>query len=494
MILKKRSFTLVISVAMVVLISSCHNKQVSQTTGWEYNNSKLGGFELPRYREQATGPGLVFIEGGTFVMGRNIDHPMQEWDNVERRVTVPSFYMDETEVSNLDYLEYLYWLDRVYGETNPEVYQRALPDTLVWRSRLAYNDPLVETYFRHPAYMNYPVVGVTWIQANEYCTWRTDRVNEMILIKHGILEYDPDQTPRDNFNTEAYLAGQYEGLVNKNLKNLDPKSTGERIVRLEDGILLPRYRLPTEAEWEFAALGLIGNTKYERIAERNMYPWKGNNLRAENKKDYGSLMANFRRGRGDYMGVAGSLNDGADIPADVRSYWPNDYGLYNMAGNVAEWVQDVFRPLTFADMDDYRPFRGNVFKTRETLDDGQLVEKDSMGRIRYRDITDEEAVNRFNYRTADNRNYLDGDQRSLIDRNMNEEVKVENTTVRMYEYGKTSLISDKSRVYKGGSWRDPAHYLSPGARRYLDEDKSTNYIGFRCAMTRTGSTTAAKKR
>lgn len=117
-----------------------------------------------------------------------------------------------------------------------------------------------------------------------------------------------------------------------------------------------------------------------------------------------------------------------------------------------------------------------------------------MGRIRYRDITDEEAVNRFNYRTADNRNYLDGDQRSLIDRNMNEEAKVENTTGRMYEYGKTSLISDKSRVYKGGSWRDPAHYLSPGARRYLDEDKSTNYIGFRCAMTRTGSTTAAKKR
>ena len=78
--------------------------------------------------------------------------------------------MDETEVKNLDYREYLYWISRVFDEY-PEVYQRALPDTLVWRSKLAYNEPYVEYYFRHPAYQDYPVVGVNWLQANDYCAW-----------------------------------------------------------------------------------------------------------------------------------------------------------------------------------------------------------------------------------------------------------------------------------------------------------------------------------
>lgn len=490
--LKNRSFSILFLFALAVLISSCA-KQRSRTTGWEYNDPKTGGFEVPQYREQIAGPGLVFIEGGTFVMGRTLDHPMQEWDNLPRRVTVPSFYMDETEVANVDYLEYLYWLSRIFGADYPEVHRKALPDTLVWRERLAYNEPLVETYLRHPAYRNYPVVGVSWLQANDYCSWRTDRVNEMLLIRQGILDYDPDQTPRDNFNTEAYLAGQYQGLVNRPLPDLDPAGTGERIARLEDGILLPRYRLPTEAEWEYAAYGLIGDTKYERVVERRMYPWRGDNLRADDRRNYGDFLANFRRGRGDYMGVAGSLNDGADIPTDVRSYWPNDFGLYNMAGNVAEWVLDVYRPLTFADVEDYRPFRGNVFTTRVTDDEGFLVEKDSLGRIQYREVTLEEASGRYNYRMADNINYADGDYQTIIDADWTQ-IPEDGTTNRMYEYGRTSLISDKSRVYKGGSWKDPAYYLSPGARRFLEEDMSTNYIGFRCAMTRVGGSDAPSGR
>jgi len=269
------NFVLVLLGFTALSFTSCQ-KNASRTTGWEYNNPEQGGFEVAESREQQTGPGLVLIEGGTFVMGATYENLFYEWDNIPRRVTVPSFYMDQTEVANVDYLEYLYWLRRVFGEDYPGVYLKALPDTLVWREKLAYNEPLVENYLRHPAYHFYPVVGVTWEQANEYCLWRTDRVNEMLLIREGILDYDPDQKNENNFNTEAYLAGQYEGLVNQPLQDMDPSGTGERSVRLEDGILLPKYRLPTEAEWEFAALGLIGNTMYNRVVERRIYPWNGN--------------------------------------------------------------------------------------------------------------------------------------------------------------------------------------------------------------------------
>ncbi|NVO21433.1 MAG: gliding motility lipoprotein GldJ [Bacteroidetes bacterium] len=480
--------SVVLFAASLVMAASC-TKEASRSTGWEYNNPKNGGFEVVPYKEPITGPGLVFIEGGTFVMGRMSDDPMYEWNNIPRRVTVPSFYMDETEVANIDYVEYLYWLNRVFGTNYPEVYRKALPDTLVWREKLAYNEPLIETYLRHPAYRNYPVVGVSWTQASDYCLWRTDRVNEMLLIKAGILDYDPDQKNENNFNTEAYLAGQYEGLVNKPLRDLNPNGTGERRVRIEDGILLPKYRLPTEAEWEFAAYGLIGNTHFERIVERRIYPWNGTILRTDDKKYYGSFVANFKRGRGDYMGVAGNLNDGAEIPSEVGSYWPNDYGLYNMAGNVSEWVLDIYRPLSYEDVSDFAPFRGNVFKSKVTDAEGYLVPKDSLGRIKYRDVTEEEAAGRFNYRKANNINYLDGDYQSLLDADWAAKNDDPNTTGKMYEYSASSLISDNARVYKGGSWRDPAFFLSPAARRFLDEGKSTNYIGFRCAMGRVGGST-----
>jgi len=469
-------------------MSSCTKKEQSSTTGWDYNNPENGGFEVKAYEEQETGPGLVFIEGGTFVMGRTEQDVMYNWDNVPRRVTVRSFYMDETEVKNVDYREYLYWLGRVYGNDYPEVVRKAQPDELVWRDKLSYNEPLVENYFKHPAYQDYPVVGVNWIQANDYCAWRTDRVNENILVNMGILEVDPSQTNDNNFNTEAYLAGQYEGLVREDLEDLNPNGAGTRKVRMEDGILLPKYRLPTEAEWEFAALGLIGNTLFERVIERRIYPWNGHITRTDDKKAYGDMVANFKRGRGDYMGVAGNLNDGADVTAPVYSYWPNDYGLYNMAGNVSEWVLDVYRPLNLEDATDFNPFRGNVYKKKSVDSDGLTLEKDSLGRIKYENVKTEENVNRRNYRKADNINFLDGDYASVLGQSdwlSNDSIKTSSNDV--YEYAKTSMINDKTRVYKGGSWKDKAYFLSPGSRRFMEEDQQTDDIGFRCAMTRVGS-------
>ena len=401
-------------ITLLFFFSSCQ-KEESSTTGWEYNNSKNGGFEKAPFEEQETGPGLVLIQGGTFTMGRTEQDLMYSWDNIPRRVTVSSFYMDQTEVRNFDYLEYLYWLRRVFGTDYPEVIKKALPDTLVWRSKLAYNEPMVENYLRHPAYREYPVVGVSWTQATNYCAWRTDRVNEMIMIREGILKWDPTgQSNENNFNTDAYLAGQYEGLVRDEMPNLDPSSQGTRKVKMEDGILLPKYRLPTEAEWEFASLGLIGNTLFERVVERRLYPWNGHVTRTDLQSNMGQFVANFVRGRGDFMGVAGNLNDAADITAPVISYWPNDYGLYNMAGNVSEWVMDVYRPLTLEDMDEFRSFRGNHYKTQKRDAEGAIAEKDSLGRIVMEDVNEKDNVNRRNYKKSDNINYLDGDYASSI--------------------------------------------------------------------------------
>ena len=523
-----RFFLFVIAIAT---LSSCNmfkkSNESSATTGWEYNTTEWGGMEkLPNY-EMSAGPNLVLVEGGTFVMGATGDQVMFDWNNFPRRVTVSSFYIDQTEVANIDYLEYLHWISWVYltpktagavGGTGAgrsqyyQVYERALPDTLVWRSPTSYNEPLVNLYLRHPAYHDYPIVGVNWNQATEYCIWRTDRVNESQLIRSQIYEtVDLEQDANNHFNTEAYLQHLYDPnndrASDRGLANLSPNAgaTGgaeTRRVRKEDGIFYPSYRLPTEAEWEYAALGLIGNTMYENITERRFYPWDGNYVRLDesNDRDYGRFMANYKRGRGDYMGVAGSLNDGADIPAPVVSYYPNDYGLYNMAGNVSEWVADVYRPMSTVDVDDFNPYRGNVFKT---LDETKANELDENGRPHYREVSytnsKDNLANRRNYRKADYRNYLDGDWSSTVKgnndpRNWSDDNMQGNTTNDMYNKGSddqhsgaTSLLSDESRVYKGGSWKDRAYYLSPGIRRYLDQNLSTDYLGFRCAMQRVGT-------
>ena len=657
-------FFKIVAVAVAGIFAASCSRDASNTTGWDYNNPRQGGFQKVPFVDQETGPGLLLIEGGTFTMGRAEQDVMHDWNNRAARVTVSSFYMDQTEVTNFHWLEYLYWIGRAYNETYPMVYKNALPDTLVWRSKLGFNEKYVDYYLRHPAYRDYPVVGVSWLQANDYCKWRTDRVNEYILIREGILAFNVDQRDENTFNTDSYFAGQYEEGLVRNIQDLDPsnvngKKLGTRIVRMEDGILLPRYRLPTEAEWEFAATGLIGNLQAgtENIDERRLYPWDGHWVRQDEAQFTGQIRANFVRGRGDYMGVAGNLNDGADVTAPVESFWPNDYGLYHMAGNVSEWVLDVYRPLTSEDYDEFRQFRGNVFKTKllnnegsielknaqvqydvhgmkeylneferirfqrvsadkhdindtvipiglmknvesrnpsrrgyapdpfyvshgkvkdsieldllrkinEVLDlaivykndkhdieastliqdqlfDGIFADEirtgpdgeeyafevismlrdgfrdfiiDTPGKLKYRNVTEEENIGRLNYRKDDYIDYIDGDIESSIfysndERKNNINQATRDPNLVMYQdqheqYGldgiqvkpggedrtswPTTLISDKSRVYKGGSWKDRAYWLVASNRRYLDEDKATDAIGFRCAMDHVGSPT-----
>ena len=176
--------------------------------------------------------------------------------------------------------------------------------------------------------------------------------------------------------------------------------------------------------------------------------------------------------------MAANLNDQASATAPVGSYIPNDFGLYNMAGNVSEWCLDIYRPMTSLDLrdsdnHDLNPFRGNDFKVLELDEDGAAVPKDSLGRLKYRNQADDEVANRDNYKKGNMYDYLDGDKESEV----------------TYDYGKSTLISDKARVVKGGSWADRAYWLAPGARRFMEEDKSSRTIGFRCAMIRNGGPT-----
>ena len=138
----KNLFHFIVGIAIVGFVSSSCTRETSTSTGLVYNDPKNGGFEKSPFMDQETGPGLVFIEGGAFTMGQVYDDVMYDWTNVPRKVTVSSFYMDETEVTNFHWLEYLYWTERVYGLDYPEIYTKALPDTLVWREKLAYNEPI----------------------------------------------------------------------------------------------------------------------------------------------------------------------------------------------------------------------------------------------------------------------------------------------------------------------------------------------------------------
>jgi len=456
------------ALALALAATGC-KKAASEKTGYAYNDKKNGGFSVAKAKDQETGPGLVLIEGGTFVMGANEQNITYEYDNFPRRVTVSSFYMDETEVANVHWREYVYWLQNHYPEF-PEVVTKALPDTTVWRRELAFNDPYVGAYYRHPAYNYYPVVGVTWEQANEYCRWRTDRVNEEILTDGHFIERTPDAQGSASFNTEAYLNNKDQTTMKKGMKDLRPNSAGPRKVQFEDGIVQPGYRLPTEAEWEYAALALVGNTEKENIGDKRIYPWNGHTLRnGKPGKTQGDMLANYKRGRGDLMGVAGNLNDKAAPTAPIISYYPNDFGLYHMGGNVNEWVLDLYRPLTFTDMDDFNPYRGNIFETFQRNEDGTVADVDSLGRVPT--MRDTIYALKLEGKDADVSDYLD--------------------TIDLYDETAT-LIDNESRIYKGGGWRDMPYWLTPGSRRYLAQKESRDDIGFRCAMIRVGSPSGKK--
>ncbi|HAX97004.1 MAG TPA: hypothetical protein DCY35_10865 [Prolixibacteraceae bacterium] len=320
---------LLIFLVIAALLSGCglfsrSKKQTSNTTGWNYNDPETGNIPYTSGYKQEGGPGLVFIEGGTFTMGRVEEDVMSKWDNVPRRITVASFWMDEAEVSNQDYREYLYWISRVYPNDRARM-EAALPDTLQWREELAYNEPYIQNYLRHPAYSDYPVVGVSWIQAEAYASWRTDRVNEQILVSKGIMAHDMSQNGENVFTTDTYLTGLYTGTSGRRPQEMADGTV--RPVRWEDGILLSRYRLPTEAEWEYAA----------RAGSTSALP---------NGELQGAVGEALLHDPGlDQIGwYVGNAELGAHPVAQKQ---PNGWGFYDMHGNVQEWVADWHNSYPF---------------------------------------------------------------------------------------------------------------------------------------------------
>ena len=539
--------TLVLGVGLLSCNNSRDYEDNSRATGWDINSDE-GGFQYNTdYKEQEAGPGLVFVEGGTFTMGQVQDDVMHDWNNTPTQQHVQSFYMDETEVTNMMYMEYLDWLKKVFPPTQENfrnIYNGAVPDTLVWRNRLGFNETMVNNYLRHPAYGNYPVVGVSWVQAVEFSKWRTDRVNELLLEEAGYTKEGArytDVQAGTTFNTETYLnapsqayGGNTEisqgGDASQDMidnQNTDAEGNalgGQTYVQRKDGILLPEYRLPTEVEWEYAASALVGIRDYNVYRGRKKYPWDGQYTRSGDVKRQGDQLANFKQGAGDYGGIAGWSDDGADITAEVKSYEPNDFGLYDMAGNVAEWVADVYRPIVDDEFNDFNYYRGNVYTKHainedgsvkvvgvdeiefDTLATGRLVARSYPGDIAQIPVTEEDTYMRTNYTDSDQRNFRDGDKSSSryyqsfqqadeeSERMYNSPTyNVANTTDttgtrRGYDTAdRTTLISDEVRVYKGGSWRDRAYWLDPAQRRYFPQDMATDYIGFRNAMSRVGS-------
>jgi gliding motility-associated lipoprotein GldK len=353
--MKMKNLSTLCTLAAVSMLASCGMFGKNSNKGGLPNDGQLHGVAPGNKYSMPKPPGMVYIPPGTFHMGPSDEDVNFAYTARNKQVSINGFWMDATEITNNEYRQFVNWVrdstaaklmgfvknvdgvdqvdwakaktikwgdkstiekidqlilspeNRIFGKKELDasklVYHsetfdnkdaakrenagkprsqfivkkdvRIYPDTLVWIRDFSYsyNEPMTKRYFSHPAFGNYPVVGVSWVQATAFCEWRTHFLNSFLESKKRAQESD--------------------------------------------------FRLPTEAEWEYAARG--GRSQ-------SMFPWGNYYLR--NKK--GCLLANFKPGRGNYP------EDGGFYTVRADAYWPNDFGLYNMAGNVAEWTSSLY--------------------------------------------------------------------------------------------------------------------------------------------------------
>lgn len=518
--------------------------KTSKSTGWNYYDTKWRGDvsvvdkgapkEVKKYMS-----GMLYIPGGTFTMGSSDDLLFTEKDSTLlprttlRRVTVSDFYLSDHEVTNGEYREFVKWVrDSVamtmLAQKDPSWYKNKERRTLNWDRRaeiwsrdsaqfasllegknkannkirtekliytwvtdtsvthihvypdtqalIQYSPYLLRNegtryYFSHPAFNDFPVVGVTWQQAMAYCHWLTWQVEQA---------YPP--SPPDT-------------------KRIGENATAE-------------FRLPTEAEWEYAAFSVLANSKFENVYDRRIYPWDGTAITDEKN----SYLCNF----GDIVDENGvrvkhSYDDGALMPAKVKSYPPNDFKLYDMAGNVAEWT--MYRPeLDTTDLlfeygypgndGDMTYCFGRPLITEKSKEEGRFMDSiHKSTRILPTDNINEayekikqrnHAYARYAYR---NNNLRLGHWKKELYSKVNQAITdslaiyldhmdsvcrhgLKKTALRELQAVEVAYMNPNPRTVKGGSWADGLAYIMCGNKEAYSEDRSSCRIGFRVAMSR----------
>lgn len=333
---------------------------------------------IARYKLAEGGvEGFEFIEEDA--LGNFLDNPRINWEsklrwddqNEDFRLVIEEMYLPAEDRffgrKQIDSRKLMYtyqWIDRKAAARRANRYNyeeqsyngiegrsdfireetlNIYPDTLAWIHDFAYsfNEPWHDSYFTHPSYDDYPVVGINWNQANAFCAWRTDRKNWALMKNENHVENE--------------------------------------------------FRLPTEAEWEYAARG---------GSDLNPYPWGGPYIR----NSRGCFLGNYKPMRGNYV------EDGGYNTVKTNSYWPNDYGLYCMAGNVSEWTVTSYDPLSHYFSHDLGPD--------------------------------------FKYNAED-----------------------------------SDPAGWKRKVIRGGSWKDIGYFLQVSSRDYEYQDTAKCYIGFRTVQT-----------
>jgi hypothetical protein len=341
---------------------------------------------------------------------------------------VEPFYISAHEEVNLDYRTYLHWLKSTYSLDFPHVYNGALPDTKVWSRHFEVNDPFIADYFWHPAYNYYPVVGVSWNQANDYCAWKTDRLNEHIMIAEKILQHLPSQLNEDNFNSEAFLFGQYEGM------RLSPGTHN-----WSSNECLPAFRLPTEYEWTTAHARLY-EMEFSNKPVKAMFAGSHfmNVWRNSYYKKYAEMGLQFNVGESHKSYDVHGLYNLDVVRKDYK------YGLEN---TVNEWVTDVYME--------------------------QMMEQNTLDVLKR---SGQPRIPNVHVDSLEEKNYLGKMPFYVIDED------AEGQAIRVkqnHTYGWTTIISGEGRS------TEPVNRVvmsKEGRASFSDEVQAYN-IGFRCVMS-----------